>query len=453
MRMRSFYSLLVRLAAPLAFAVVLLRGVRDRSYWQGLRERFGFGPHPDGAPSIWLHAVSLGEVAAAAPIVNGLLAAYPGTAVVVTTSTPTGRARALTLFGARAIVRFLPYDLPRSVARFLDGCAPVQAIIMETELWPNLYRECARRNLPLVVASARLSEKSVSRYRRFGELFGGLFTPNVRIAAQTSADAERFEAIGADPARIDVIGNVKFDIEIPANVIEQGLALRQRTIGVRPVWAAGSTHAGEDEQVLEAHAAVCATIPTALLILAPRHPQRFDEVAALLARGGWRYVRRSAGAPVTADVQVLLLDAVGELLAFYGAADVAFVGGSLVDIGGHNLLEPAALKLPVLTGPSDFNAKEIAAMLLQTGAARRVADAAQLGAAVSELLGDSRERQRIGAIARRAVETNRGSAQRLLKLVEAQCASVLAAGSRAPPKSASATTSAASPSPQEPLPP
>ncbi len=451
--MRSFYNLLVRFAAPLAFGVVLLRGLRDRGYWQGLRERFGFGPRPDGARSIWLHAVSLGEVSAAAPIVNGLLAAYPGIPVVVTTSTPTGRARALALFGARVIVRFLPYDLPRAVARFLDGCAPVQAIIMETELWPNLYRECARRGLPLVVASARLSEKSVSRYRRFGDLFSGLFTPNVRIAAQTSADAERFEAIGADPARIDVIGNVKFDIEIPANVIEQGLALRQRIIGVRPVWAAGSTHEGEDEQVLEAHAAVCVKIPLALLILAPRHPQRFDAVAALLERGGWRYVRRSAGVPVGSDVKVLLLDSVGELLAFYGAADVAFVGGSLVEIGGHNLLEPAALKLPVLTGPSDFNAKEIAAMLVQTGAARRVTGAAELGKAVSELLADSRERQRIGAIARRAVEINRGSAQRLLKLVDAQCASVLTSASQAPPESAPATTSEASPAPQAPLPP
>ena len=430
--MRSFYKLLVHLAAPLAFGLVLMRGLRDRGYWQGLGERFGFGPQPSGERSIWLHAVSLGEVSAAAPIVHALLASHPEIPIVVTTATPTGRSRALALFADRASVHFLPYDLPGSVARFLDRIRPLQAVIMETELWPNLFHECARRELPVVLASARLSAKSVSRYRRFGELFSGLFTPNVWVAAQTSEDAQRFEAIGADPARIEVIGNVKFDIDIGANVIEQGLALRQRSLGVRPVWAAGSTHEGEDQQVLEAHAQVCTKIPTALLIIAPRHPQRFDAVAALLERGGWRYLRRSAGVPVASGMQVLLLDSVGELLAFYGASDVAFVGGSLVEIGGHNLLEPAALKLPVLTGPSDFNAKEIAEMLVQSGAARRVANAGELAAAVSELLGDSRERQRVGAIARRAVETNRGSVQRLLKLIEAKCASALTAPKEPP---------------------
>jgi 3-deoxy-D-manno-octulosonic-acid transferase len=432
--MRSFYNLLVRLAAPLAFGLVLARGIRDRGYWQGLRERFGYGPQPGAERSIWLHAVSLGEVSAAAPIVHALSAHFPGIPIVVTTATPTGRARAVSLFADRAIVRFLPYDLPGAVARFLGAIRPMLAVIMETELWPNLFRECARRDLPVVLASARLSAKSVLRYRRFGELFSGLFTANVWVAAQTTADAQRFEAIGADPLRIEVIGNVKFDIDIATNVIEQGLALRQRNLGVRPVWAAGSTHDGEDQQVLEAHAQVCANLPIALLIIAPRHPQRFDAVAALLERGGWRYVRRSAGVPVASDVQVLLLDTVGELLAFYGASDVAFVGGSLVEIGGHNLLEPAALKLPVLTGPSDFNAKEIAALLVESGAARRVADAAELGTAVSELLGNSRERLRMGAIARRAVETNRGSVQRLLKLIETNCARAPAAPA-APPDS------------------
>jgi len=423
--MRRLYNLLARLAAPVAFGVVLARGFRDRGYWQGLRERFGFGSRSQSQPSIWLHAVSLGEVSAAAPIVRELLARYPQIPIVVTTATPTGRARALGLFGDRVDVRFLPYDLPGAVRRFLDRVMPTQAIIMETELWPNLYRECARRALPLLLASARLSAKSVSRYRRCGNLFSGLFTPNVLIGAQTSMDAQRFEEIGADPARIQVVGNVKFDVDVGANVIEQGLMLRQRNIGVRPVWAAGSTHEGEDEQVLDAHARVCVQHANALLILAPRHPQRFAAVAALLERGAWRYVRRSAGVPVPSDVQVLLLDTVGELLAFYGAADLAFVGGSLVPVGGHNLLEPAALKLPVLTGPSDFNGPEIAGMLVESGAARRVGNAVELAAAVSELLADSLERQRIGAIARRAVEINRGSAQRLVKLIEAQSANAL----------------------------
>src|ERR1022692_168956 len=272
-QMRRLYNLLVRLAAPVAFGVVLARGFRDRGYWQGLRERFGFGSRLQSQPSIWLHAVSLGEVSAAAPIVRELLARYPQIPIVVTTATPTGRARALGLFGDRVDVRFLPYDLPGAVQRFLDRVMPTQAIIMETELWPNLYRECARRALPLLLASARLSAKSVSRYRRFGNLFSGLFSPNVLIGAQTSMDARRFEQIGADPARIQVVGNVKFDVDVGANVIEQGLMLRQRNIGVRPVWAAGSTHEGEDEQVLDAHARVCAQHAIALLILAPRHSE------------------------------------------------------------------------------------------------------------------------------------------------------------------------------------
>jgi 3-deoxy-D-manno-octulosonic-acid transferase len=421
--MRLAYNALLRIAAPLAFAVVLARGLRDRAYWQALRERFGYGPPrtdaSGGAPCIWLHAVSLGEVSAAAAIVRVLRERFLDAVLIVTTATPTGRARAQALFGAAADVRFLPYDLPAAMERFLDRVRPDAVLIMETELWPNLFRACARRDLPVVLASARLSEASVSRYRRFGSLFRELFTPNVWVAAQTPRDAERFVALGAAEGRTRVVGNVKFDITIGPELQGGGLALRHAAFSGRPVWVAGSTHAGEEEQVLAAHDRVRAAIPGALLLLAPRHPQRFDAVAALLALRGSQYVRRSAGSPLPAAADVLLVDTVGELVSLYAAADLAFVGGSLVPVGGHNLLEPAALGLPVLTGPSDANGREIAALLIGTGAALRIADAAALGAAVAALLASPAERLRIGTIGLTVVAANRGGVARIVALLEA----------------------------------
>jgi 3-deoxy-D-manno-octulosonic-acid transferase len=415
--MRALYNLVVRLAAPLAFAVVLVRGFRDRAYWQALGERFGFGARV-GAGAIWVHAVSLGEVTAAAPIIRALREREPLAPLVLTTSTPTGRARAHTLFGSAADIRFLPYDTPAAVRRFLRQVAPRFGVILETELWPNLHRDCARRRIPLVLANARLSAKSVARYRRTGTLIRDLFTANLTIAAQSGTDAERFAALGVPAEQIHVVGNVKYDLHIDAALAERGRDLRRDYLGLRPVWVAGSTHPGEEDQVLSAHAAILTRHATALLVLVPRHPQRFDAVADLLGRGGWRSVRRTRATSVGPQANVLLLDTVGELLAFYGAADVAFVGGSLVPIGGHNLLEPAAFGVPVLTGPSHFNALEVANRLFELGAARCVATADDLAHAVSDLLADAAERRRIGAIARRAVDANRGSTLRLLALIE-----------------------------------
>jgi 3-deoxy-D-manno-octulosonic-acid transferase len=426
--MRALYSCLIRIAAPFAFAVVLWRGLGDRSYWQGLRQRLGFGAMLP-APAIWLHAVSLGEMTAAAPLLRALNARHPQMPLVVTTATPAGRARALALFGERADVRFLPYDTPGSVRRFLARIRPCVAIIMETELWPNLYGQCAKRGVPVFLSSARLSARSVARYRRLGGLFGGVFTDNVLIAAQSADDAGRFKAIGASPARIQVVGNVKFDLELDPGVIAAGKALRG-AFGERPVWIAGSTHAGEEEQLLDAHAALLAHRPNALLLLVPRHKDRFGDVADLLARRGVKFERRSeiarsvgaARSDATAlslgDAPVLLVDTVGELAALYASADVAFVGGSLVAVGGHNMLEPAALGLPVLTGPHHFNAKEIAQLLLERGAALQVADARELTAVLRRLLDDPAERRRIGDLGLKIVESNRGSVAKLLALIE-----------------------------------
>lgn len=415
--MRFIYSWLIRIAAPIAFAVVLWRGVRDRSYWQGLAERFGAGRKLP-SPSIWLHAVSLGEMSAAAPLVRALHSRYPQLALAVTAATPAGRARARDLFADFASIRFLPYDTPGSVRRFLERIQPRVAVIMETELWPNLFSECERRRVPVFLASARLSAKSVSRYRRLGSLFSSVFTPNVTVAAQTAEDAERFRLIGSSANQTRVIGNVKYDLTVSAAIIETGKILRA-AYGSKLVWVAGSTRAGEEEQVLEAHALLQAHRPDSLLLLAPRHKDRFAAVADLLARRGVKFARRSDmvdALPV--DTQVLLVDTIGELLALYASADVAFVGGSLVPIGGHNLLEPAALGLPVLTGPSHFNGKEIALLLLRRGAALQVANPEELAAALQRLLDEPTERRRIGGIGKDIVESNRGSVERLLALIE-----------------------------------
>jgi 3-deoxy-D-manno-octulosonic-acid transferase len=420
--MRFFYSLLIRCAAPVAFTMLLWRGLRDRSYWQGLRERFGFGPAIANGPAIWLHAVSLGEMSAAAPLIRAIMRNHPQRPMVLTTATPAGRARAQALFAGTADIRYLPYDTPGSVRRFLSRIQPRLGVIMETELWPNLFAQCEHRGVSMLLASARLSAKSVSRYRYLRALFGAIFKGNVVVAAQSAADAERFAAIGAAAAKIHVVGNVKFDLQLDGAGIEQGRDLRAQYGAARPVWIAGSTHAGEEELMLDAQDMLQAQLPQALLILVPRHKDRFAGVADLLARRGVRFVRRSSGCAVSADTEVLLADTVGELPMLYASSDVAFVGGSLVPIGGHNLLEPAALGLPVLTGPSHFNGKEIAQLLLQQGAAAEVANPADLAAALRRLLEDPLERQRMGGLGVAIVAANRGSVRRLAQLIEASLA-------------------------------
>jgi 3-deoxy-D-manno-octulosonic-acid transferase len=423
--LRLLYLFAAYLATPLLCAMLLWRGLRDRSYWHNFSERFGFGA-PLARDGVWLHAVSVGEVQACAPLVSALSARHPDVPLTVTTVTPTGAARARALFGNIAQVRYLPFDLPGAVRRFFARVQPRLAVIFETELWPNLYRECGRRRVPLVLASARISARSVGRYRRLGALFRDTLSQAAVVAAQGEGDAERFRELGAAPATTHVTGNVKFDFELPPDITQRGARLRAQFAHGRPLWVAGSTHGGGEEQtVLEAHQLMRARNPHALLVLAPRHPPRFDEVAKSLTQAGVSFVRRSqAGTSAGADdatarqSQVVLLDSLGELLDFYAAADVAFVGGSLVPVGGHNLLEPAALGVPILTGPYNSNSEEIARLLIARGAAEVVADAAQLAARLSALLADAAKRERIGAAGRAAVDANRGALANLLALIE-----------------------------------
>jgi 3-deoxy-D-manno-octulosonic-acid transferase len=419
---RYLYILAVYLAAPLISLAMLWRGFFDRSYWAHFEERFGFGERlPPGC--IWVHAVSVGEVNAAAALVTTLHERYPNVPLLVTTLTPTGAGRAKALFEEIAQVRYIPFDLPGSVRRFFQRVQPRLGVIFETELWPNLYYQSGRRKVPLVLASARISNRSVSRYRRLGSLFRDTLERPAIVAAQAEVDAGRFVSLGADPGRTHVTGNIKFDFSVPRDIGERGRRLREFYAASRPMWVAGSTHGGEEEIVLEAQRIVRGMHPRALLVLVPRHTPRFEEVAHGLQRAGIRFVRRSQRAGEKAGVaagsaDVLLVDTLGELLDFYAAADVAFVGGSLVPIGGHNLLEPAALGLPILTGPHNGNGPDIAKLLIERGAAEVVHDAEELGARVAALLADPDERDRIGAIGRDCVDSNRGALGKLLGLIE-----------------------------------
>ncbi len=415
--MRWLYLLLSYLAAPLVAGVLLWKGFGNRAYWERFEERFGFGRSRLERPGIWLHAVSVGEVVAASSLVRELRARYPQLPMVVTTVTPTGARRVRDLFGDDVLHSYAPYDTPGSVRRFFVRMQPKLAIIMETELWPNLYAECGRRGIPLVLANARISPRSVERYRRFSGLFGYALSHGIVIGAQSERDAERFRSLGAATARVHVTGNLKADVGFPPEVPERGARFRAEHLAGRPSWVAASTHEGEEAQVLDAHASVRSSLPEALLFLVPRHPERFASVAELLTSRGIRFSRRSAGAVPTPADEVFLVDTLGDLPMFYAAADVAFVAGSLVPIGGHNLLEPAALGKPILAGPHNFNAEDLATLLEESGALEIVPDAAGLAAAVVRLLSDDALRLARSDKALRAVAENGGALERLMGLI------------------------------------
>jgi 3-deoxy-D-manno-octulosonic-acid transferase len=415
---RLAYAVLSWLLVPAFIGHLFWRSLSQPDYRRRLGERFGYGFTRLPSPSIWIHAVSVGEVTAAVPLVRTLRQHFPATPLVVTTMTPTGSRRARDLFGTEIIHCYVPFDSPGPVRRFFDWARPELALILETEIWPNLYHECGRRKVPLVLASARVSPKSVRRYRFLFRLIRDTLAHGIVIGAQSPTDAERFRSLGANPARTHVTGNIKFDFELAAEVTAGGRAFRALHAPGRPVWIAASTHQDEEQAVIEAHRGVLGRYPDALLILVPRHPERFATVASLLQKSGLQTVTRSSGVTTGQDARVFLGDSMGELTMLYAAADIAFVGGSLVRVGGHNLLEPAALGLPALTGPYNFNAPDIAELLIEQGAAVVVKDAAAMAAEVIGLLSTPAERDRRGRLARAALERNRGAVSRLLALVE-----------------------------------
>jgi len=419
MRLRRFiYTLTMYLLTPVIVYRLLVRGLRYPDYFARWRERFGFFADPKLRDSIWIHAVSMGEVNAALPLIDALMQRYAGTPFVITTVTPTGSERVRRIYGARVFNVYLPYDLPASIRRFLDRVRPRLAVVMETEIWPNLFFACEARRIPLIVANARLSEKSLRGYGPVRPLAQRALASARYVAAQSLTDATRLAELGAAPERLGVVGNLKFDMNVPHDLAERALAMRQAWGARRPVWIAASTHEGEEELVIKAHAAVLRHFPDALLLFVPRHPERFRPVAQDCRDFGFVTRTRSEDSVAAMDTQCFVVDTLGELLRFYAAADVAFVGGSLTPIGGHNVLEPAALSVPIVVGPHTFNFMEITASLLESGAALRVADGAGLAAAVTKLLSDAGLRTRTGSAARAAFEREQGGVLRTVAIVE-----------------------------------
>ncbi|MEJ1355784.1 MAG: lipid IV(A) 3-deoxy-D-manno-octulosonic acid transferase [Candidatus Sedimenticola sp. (ex Thyasira tokunagai)] len=415
--MRYIYTLLLILSLPVVILRLLIRSLKAPEYRNRLLERFGQFSSLDIEQSIWIHSVSVGETQAAEPLIKALMEKYPDLPIVVTTTTPTGSARVNALFGSKVYHTYFPYDLSFSIHSFVRHTKPRLLIMMETEIWPNLLAICSKKGIPTILANARLSERSAKGYARFGSFARETFGYIGLVAAQAPADAERFLGLGVPSGQVRVTGSIKFDLRLPASLREQADVLR-RQWGDRSVWVAASTHEGEDEQVLEAHRLVMQQQPDALLVLVPRHPERFDRVAALCVSEGFSLARRSASEPCGEAVSVFLGDTMGELTLFLGAADVAFVGGSLVATGGHNVLEPAALGVPVVFGPHMFNFEAISRMLLAEEAAVEVVSAHELAVTVSSWLGDASERTRIGENGGRMVESNRGALERLLSLIE-----------------------------------
>lgn len=412
--MRYIYSLLFYIALPYFFLRLLWRSRKTPAYRERLLERLGYVPYLFNQ-CIWIHAVSLGETNAAVPFIKAIKTKHPDLPILVTNMTPTGSARVKAVFGNTVNQAYIPYDVPDAVSRFLDRVNPIVCVIMETELWPNLIAECSTRNIPLMIANARLSEKSAKGYARIGSLTKTMLTSISKIAAQSTNDAERFIALGAPSETVVVTGNLKFDIEIPGDLMTKATALRTQ-LGNRPVWIAASTHPNEEEIILTAHKTVCDKINNALLILVPRHPERFDAIATMIKQQGFHLARRSQNEVCAPDTSVYFADTVGEMMLLYAASDIAFVGGSFVPVGGHNMLEPAVLSKPILTGPQLFNFTEISKLLLNAHGMQIVENVEQLASQVIELMENHELCQKMGKQAYHVVETNRGALEKQVKL-------------------------------------
>lgn len=417
--LRQAYSLILLLAVPFILLRLLLKSTATPAYRQRIPERFGFFDLSSGFESaervLWVHAVSVGEVVAAAPLVKALLASG-NTSVLMTTATPTGAERAGALFGDTVRHVYAPYDLGFVVRKFLKRLQPQLLIIMETELWPNTVHYCQRAGVKILLANARLSAKSARGYERLGSMTRTMLQSIDLIAAQAEADRERFIALGAPADRIAVTGSLKFQLDTSAQASLDPLFQAVQDLP-RPVVIAASTREGEESKVLDAWEKLKGNPQRPLLLLVPRHPERFDEVAALGERRGWRLQRRSEAQSVASDTDILLGDSMGEMLAYYKLADIAFVGGSLVETGCQNVLEPAAMGLPVVVGPSQFNFAHICQQLESAGGLQTVPDSSALATAITKLLNEPELRQRMGAAGRKLVAANQQALPRMLELV------------------------------------
>jgi len=427
--MRLVYTLLWWLLLPVLPLRLWWRGRREPGYRANVGERFGLyrgAAHATGA--LWIHAVSLGETRAIAPLIERLQREAPARPILLTHMTATGREAGRTLFGDRVMQAWLPYDVPFAVRRFLEHFRPRAGLLVETELWPNLTAAVARTDVPLLLINARLSERSAQGYRRVALLSRPLLRAIAGIAAQSEADAGRLRDLGAQ--HVVVTGNLKFDVAVTPAQRHQGAALRALFGADRPVLMLASTRDGEEALLLDALARTDALPAATLIVIVPRHPQRFDAVAALLDERRVPYARRSANAPIGASTRVVLGDSLGEMFAYYGACDVAFVAGSLLPLGGQNLIESIAVGAPTLIGPHMFNFAEASEAALAAGAALRIRDADEMFAVAARLLGDRGERERMRENAQTFIAAHRGAIDRLWAWLEPRLAVVDAKANR-----------------------
>ena len=413
--MRLMYHTLTYILLPFLVLFWFAKSLLNKSYLDRLTQRFGFGYPELNSGSIWIHAVSVGEVQASIPLVNELKQHYPYKEIIITTVTPTGSKQVKNIFKNAVETSYIPFETNFAIKNFFNSIKPSVALIMETEIWPNLYKECGSRGIPLILVSARISEKSLINYKRFLPLFRDTLSHGILIAAQSQIDADRFLALGASKDRTWIMGNIKFDFKLPEEILTKSKIYRSKIFPRRHIWIAASTHEHEEEIILEAHKNISKKIENLLLILVPRHPERFAKITRILKEDNWIYSKKSDDQDIPESCQVLLIDTIGELLFFYACSDVAFVGGSLLPVGGHNLLEPAAIGLPIISGAHTFNQKEMTDRLTQVDALRIVHNANSLSSDVIFFLTNTEESKNAGQRGKLIVESNKGAIKSLMK--------------------------------------
>lgn len=418
---RFFYNILMYLMTPLIVVYLCYRAIKSDDYRGRLSERFGFKKFNFSQPVILIHSVSMGETIAATPLINQLISDYPNHQIIVTTSTPTGSAVVTRNFGQQVAHCYLPLDLIGSVKRFLKQVTPDIVIVMETELWPNLIHQLYKRNTPILLANARMSEKSMQSYlKKAAPLMHDMLNKITQVSAQYQSDADRFKILGLPNNKLNIGGSIKFELSIKDELKQQQAILKQQWAPNRLVWVAGSTHPGENEKILATHKQLLTLFPSLLLVLIPRHSERFDETATLTQNAGFNVIRRSQQQIPNEQCEVVIGDTMGEMLLLLGLADIAYIGGSLIERGGHNPLEPAALGKPIIMGPSCYNFSDISHKLIDAGGLKTVEDSEQLTALVSQLINDEERRSAMGENALNVVKENQGTLSRLMNWVSTQ---------------------------------
>ncbi|GJL81491.1 MAG: 3-deoxy-D-manno-octulosonic acid transferase [marine bacterium B5-7] len=418
--MRYLYNIIIYLLLPVVLIRLTYRGFRNHSYLSRIGERFGRFPSRNDTPyDIWIHAVSVGEVNAAGPLTRALTRHYPAKRILLTTMTPTGADQARLTMGNRVDHLYLPYDYPFAVRSFLDHCKPAIAIMMETELWPNFITHCDKRGIPLIVANLRMSQRSYRKYAHLLPFTRSIFRKIKWFAVQTKADRQRVSQLLGSDHNISVTGSIKFEINLPASLKEIAQVVRREWGTERTVWVAGSTHEREEEIVVNTFQSLQARYPSLLLVIVPRHPERFESVYRVLQKYRLNTVRRSAhSGPLDSSVEVFLGDTMGELPTFFAASDIAFVGGSMVDIGGHNILEACALGKPVVFGPYMHNFLEISRMALEQKAGIQVHNDQELEDIIAKLIEDANYRFSFGQRGIALIEGNQGALKYTLEILD-----------------------------------